>query len=376
MILAAGRGERMQPLTDHTPKPLLAAGGKPLIQWNIERLAAAGFTDIVINHAHLGSMIEFALGDGDRFGVRIRYSREVSALETAGGIAYALPLLGNIPFLAVSADIYSEYDFSRLRQVIERMNTPDSSVLAHLVMTPNPDHHPRGDFVLADGLLRLDGGPRLNFGNIGVYHPRLFAGVQRGAKARLGDLFQEAIARGQVTGEYYDGRWVNVGTPEQLAALDALLTKRLARKGSDIARAVTVAGPWPEGLRAQWLALMELAVWGELKATRLGGAGKLRKKLLELGERLVSLAADRAWIPRPREQLKNALASALNVKDALLQLEQSAQGVEGGADRPAFEAALIRFHRDLLAGLAERENHWATLLDALAEEDDADDDHD
>lgn len=226
MLLAAGRGERMRPLTDVTPKPLLPVGGKPLIQWNVERLVEAGFRDIVINHAYLGSQIEAVLGDGSKFGARLLYSPEVEALETAGGVANALPLLGEGPTLVVSADIYTDFDFRSLAPRLAQMAEPENAVLAHLVMTPNPDHHPLGDFVLEKGRLRMDGAPRLNFGNIGIYHPRLFDTVPRGAKAGLGKLFREAIAQDRVTGERYDGFWVNVGTPAQLTWLDEFLKRK------------------------------------------------------------------------------------------------------------------------------------------------------
>ena len=236
------------------------------------------------------------------------------------------------------------------------------------MLVDNPAHHPQGDFALQQGQVTAGGAPRLTFAGLGVYHRALFSGMRAGVKAPLAPLLQSAMAEGHVSGEHFRGLWVDVGTPARLRELDVLLRGRLAKSPADIAQAVAVGGAWAQGLRAQWLRLMELALWGELKSARLGAAGKLRKRLLELGERLASLCADRAWIPRPREQLKNALASALNLKDALLQVEQSAQGLEGGAGHADFEAALIAFHRDLLGGLAERENLWAALLDALAEE--------
>ena len=366
MILAAGRGERMRPLTEHAPKPLLLAGGKPLIVWHVEKLAGAGYDRLVVNHAHLGAQIESQLGDGRRYGVEIAYSREGEALETAGGIATALPLLAADVFPVVNADVYSDYDYAALRRHTE---TWQAGRLAHLVLVDNPPHHAQGDFMLADGRLAEGAADRLTFAGLGVYHRDLFAATPAGIKAPLAPLLKAAMAEGRVSGEHYRGLWVDVGTPERLRELDALLQSRFAKGAADIARAVTVAGPWPAGLRAQWLHLMELAVWGELKSSRLGGTGKLRRKLLELGERLASLCADRAWIPRPREQLKNALASALNLKDTLLQAEQSAQAIDGGTDRADFEAALVAFHCDLLGGLAERENQWAALLDALAQED-------
>lgn len=217
MILAAGRGERMRPLTDHTPKPLLQAGGKPLIVWHIERLAQAGFRELVINHAHLGRQIEEALGRGERWGVRISYSDEGEALETAGGIANALPLLGDRPFLVVNGDVYTDYDFQRLR------SQPMEGVAAHLVLVDNPPQHPAGDFGLADGKLVEQGEERLTFSGIGVYRPEFFASVVPGAKAKLAPLLFAALASGQVTAEHYRGVWVDVGTPERLQALDRTL---------------------------------------------------------------------------------------------------------------------------------------------------------
>jgi len=220
MILAAGRGERMRPLTDTMPKPLLAAGGKPLIVWHIEALARAGIGDIVINHAHLGGRIEAALGDGAAFGVRIRYSAEAAALETAGGIAQALPLLGEAPFAVVNGDIACDYDFARLRTVAGQLAA--DGLLAHLVLVANPPHHAQGDFCLDRGRVRTQG-ERLTFSGIGVYHPALFASVRRGDKARLAPLLVTAIAEEKVGGERYAGRWMDVGTPARLAELDRLL---------------------------------------------------------------------------------------------------------------------------------------------------------
>jgi MurNAc alpha-1-phosphate uridylyltransferase len=225
MILAAGRGERMRPLTDHTPKPLLQAGGKPLIAWHIERLVRAGITDLVINHAHLGTQIEQVLGDGGRFGAAIRYSDEGTALETAGGIARALHLLGDDVFAVVNGDIYCDYDFARLpalaAQVRDRQDT------AHLVLVDNPAHHPQGDFLLQDGrLLDSAAGPRssaLTFSGIGLYRPELFADIPRGTKAALAPLLREQIALGKVSGEHHRGVWIDVGTPQRLHELDQLL---------------------------------------------------------------------------------------------------------------------------------------------------------
>src|SRR5512140_2100741 len=180
MILAAGRGERMRPLTDHTPKPLLQAGGKPLIVWHIERLVRAGITDLIINHAHLGMQIEQALGDGKQFGATIRYSDEGTALETAGGIAFALPLLGDEPFAVVNGDIYCDYAFSHLPARAAAL--ADSNDMAHLVLVDNPEHNLKGDFGLKDGrALTLPPSPfplpdSLTFSGIGLYKPQLFAG--------------------------------------------------------------------------------------------------------------------------------------------------------------------------------------------------------
>lgn len=218
MILAAGRGERMRPLTDHTPKPLLPVGGKPLIVWHIERLAAAGFRDLVINHAHLGDQIEAVLGDGSLFGVHIAYSAEAEALETAGGIANAMPLLGDAPFLVVNGDVYCDFDFSRVGQ------QPMDGVVAHLVLVDNPPQHPQGDFALEHGKLAEAGAEQLTFSGIGIYRPELFAGVVRGSKAKLAPLLRAEIAQGRISAEHYRGHWVDVGTPERLQALDKVLS--------------------------------------------------------------------------------------------------------------------------------------------------------
>lgn len=221
MILAAGRGERMRPLTDHTPKALLRAGDKTLVAWIIEALRRAGVREVVINLAHLGEQIAAALGDGAALGVQIAYSREPEALETAGGIAQALPLLGGAPFIVVNADVYSDYDFSGLAATARQLH--ELGPLAHLVLVANPPHHPGGDFGIAAGRITADDGARYTFSGIGAYHPALFAGIAPGAKARLADLLYAGIARGQVTGELHHGRWQDVGTPERLAALDAAL---------------------------------------------------------------------------------------------------------------------------------------------------------
>lgn len=225
MVLAAGRGERMRPLTDHTPKPLLAVGGKALIVWHIERLRDAGFTRIVINHAHLGQRIEDALGDGAAFGVAIAYSREGTALETAGGIATALPLIDAEVFPVVNGDIYCEYDFARLAEPLARLAAGHDR--AHLVLVDNPPHHPEGDFVLdADRVVAsalTPHPPRLTFSGIGVYHRALFAGTPAQQKAPLAPLLRAAIADNRVSGEHFAGRWVDVGTPDRLQRLDESL---------------------------------------------------------------------------------------------------------------------------------------------------------
>jgi MurNAc alpha-1-phosphate uridylyltransferase len=213
-ILAAGRGERMRPLTDHTPKPLLEAGGKPLIVWHLERLAAAGFRDIVINHAHLGCMIEKTLGDGSQWGLRIQYSPEPpGALETAGGIANALPLLDDQPFLVVNGDVYCDMDFCHF--------SGSTATGPHLVMVANPPHHAGGDFSL-DGnrLIHANGEQTLTYAGIGVFAPSFFAEVKPGTVMKLRPLLDAAIAAGTLTGERFAGRWVDVGTPQRLAELD------------------------------------------------------------------------------------------------------------------------------------------------------------
>ncbi|MDP5238214.1 nucleotidyltransferase family protein [Uliginosibacterium sp. 31-16] len=222
MILAAGRGERMRPLTDLCPKPLLSVGGKPLIVWHIERLARAGIHEIVINHAHLGHKIEETLGRGAEWGVQIDYSAEDKALETAGGIANALPLLGDAPFLVVNGDVYCELDYGIFcARAVTRMTQGN---LAHLALVDNPPHHPQGDFVLdASGRISRDGGSLLTFSGIGAYRPEMFRNIEPGSKARLAPLLFGAIDAGRLTGQHYQGRWEDVGTPERLSALDVEL---------------------------------------------------------------------------------------------------------------------------------------------------------
>ena len=225
MILAAGRGERMRPLTDYTPKPLLMAGGKPLIVWHLEKLAQAGFANVVINHAYLGEQIEAMLGTGGNFGLSIRYSHEEQALETAGGIVKALPLLNNAPFLVINADIWTDYDF---RQILPRLDAmkahPATDCLAHLVMVDNPPQHSRGDFALSTNTVHSDGSSLLTFSGIGIYRPALFAGMVPGKPAKLAPLLRWAMQREQVSGEHYAGRWRDIGTPERLTALNSELS--------------------------------------------------------------------------------------------------------------------------------------------------------
>ena len=222
MILAAGRGERMRPLTDTTPKPLLMAGGKPLIVWHLERLAACGFRDVVINHAHLGDRIEAALGDGRAFGLSIRYSPEPpGALETAGGIAHALPLLGSEPFLVVNGDVWCDWDFRRAHAL--------SHQHAHLVFVDNPPQHAGGDFCLDGETVRYAAdriGPTYTYAGTGVFAPEFFTDVPDGAVMKLRPLLDAAIARRELSGEPHAGRWVDVGTPERLAELDRELRQR------------------------------------------------------------------------------------------------------------------------------------------------------
>ena len=228
MILAAGRGERMRPLTDHTPKPLLPVGGKPLIVWHIEGLRDAGFDQIVINHAHLGGQIEAALGNGSALGVELAYSPEPpGALETAGGIRHALPLLGDDPFLVVNGDIWCDWPFAAARKKIPLTPLgPQDSPLAHLVLVPNPPHNPGGDFALTAGRIGNEAtpaAPRFTFSGIGVYSPLLFAALPDHTPAKLAPLLRAATAAGQVGGELHGGEWIDVGTPERLRELDRRL---------------------------------------------------------------------------------------------------------------------------------------------------------
>ena len=228
MIFAAGRGERMRPLTDTCPKPLLKVRGRPLITWHVLNLVRAGMPDIVINHSHLGHMIEEELGDGSRYGARIVYSHEPTPLETAGGIANALHLLGDEPFLAVSGDIYAPYfDFAQVKDVLKDTDAvgqpipPEKRDIAWLYLTPNPWHNPDGDFGLTMYTLSNEGNPKWNFSNIGVYRPEMFDGIKAGEVSRLGPLMRKFIEQGRIGGEIYEGPWVNVGTVRQLEELNA-----------------------------------------------------------------------------------------------------------------------------------------------------------
>lgn len=207
----------MRPLTDHTPKPLLHAGGKALIVWHIENLARAGICDLVINHAYLGNQIEAALEDGGQFGIRIRYSAENPVLETAGGIANALPLLGDAPFAVINSDIYCDYDFAQLPELAAALAA--SGDTAYLVLVNNPAQHPSGDFGLINGRVVNDA-PAFTFSGIGIYQPGLFENIPHGTVAPLAPLLRAQIVLGKVSGEHYRGRWLDVGTPQRLEKLD------------------------------------------------------------------------------------------------------------------------------------------------------------
>ena len=227
MILAAGRGERMRPLTDKMPKPLLKVGGKPLIVWHLQRLSKAGFKEVIINHAHLGEQIEAALGNGAEWGVSIQYSPEKVALETAGGIANALHLLGDEPFLVVNGDTYTDFDFAVLTHLSAHSPLKGEGEvvqnLAHLVLVDNPPQHAHGDFAIQEGLLKHAASPMLTFSGIGVYGPALFANIVKGEPAKLSPLLRKAIDNKCATAQYYQGVWHDIGTPERLKKLDDLL---------------------------------------------------------------------------------------------------------------------------------------------------------
>lgn len=253
MILAAGRGERMRPLSDAVPKPLLEVAGRPLIAWQIDALARAGFRDIVINAAHLADRLVAALGNGAALGVRLSWSIEPEALETAGGIATAAPLLPPGPALIVSGDIWTAFDYATLLARATAMAGDATAPRVHLVMVPNPPYHPRGDFILAASATASDapattpgrigipasdpgapGARCLTFGNIGLYDTALFRELPHGVKLELLPFFRRWIAAGQVSGELYTGPWANVGTPGDLAALDASVRTRVGNLATTV----------------------------------------------------------------------------------------------------------------------------------------------
>ena len=225
MILAAGRGERMRPLTDHQPKPLLPVAGKSLLFWHLDALAKAGARDIIINHAHLGEQIVAAVGDGRPWGMTVRFSAEAEALETAGGIATAQPWLARpeYPFLVINGDVWTDWDRRLACLAVDRLLST-RGLLAWIWLVDNPPHHPAGDFVLSgERVAEEDPGARLTFSGIGVYHPRLFAGIAPGQRAPLGPLLRKAARDGALGGSRLDADWVDVGTPERLVALDTRL---------------------------------------------------------------------------------------------------------------------------------------------------------
>jgi N-acetyl-alpha-D-muramate 1-phosphate uridylyltransferase len=212
MILAAGRGERMRPLTDFTPKPLLKIKGKALIEYHLEKLALAGFEKIVINHHWLGEQIEIFLGNGEKYGIQIKYSKEINVLETGGGIVQALPLLGEKPFLVVNGDIWCNLDFNEINLDIEK--------LAHLFLVSNPEHNLKGDFGLENGFVINE--PQFTFSGIGIYHPNLFKDYEI-KKLPLAPILRKAILEKNVTGEYFKGQWFDIGTPARLEMLETML---------------------------------------------------------------------------------------------------------------------------------------------------------
>jgi MurNAc alpha-1-phosphate uridylyltransferase len=221
MILAAGKGERMRPLTDQIPKPLLEVAGKPLIAWHLEKLAKANFEDVIINHAYLGKMIEAYVGDGSRWNLKIAYSREGSPLETAGGIKKALPLIGDQPFLVINADIYTDFNFA----TIKNRNLNDCK--GHLVMVKNPKQHPDGDFFLQNNQIELEGKERLTFSGIAIYQPKIFEDINIEPVAKLAPILKKLIGEKCISGEAYRGLWFDIGTPERLNEVNLFLKEEL-----------------------------------------------------------------------------------------------------------------------------------------------------
>ena len=220
MILAAGKGERMRPLTNQIPKPLLDVAGKPLIVWHLEKLAQANFKEVIINHAHLGEMIEAFIGDGSKWNLKITYSREGSPLETAGGIKKALPLIGDQPFLVVNADIYTDFDYASLKN----RNLNDNK--GHLVMVKNPKHHPDGDFVLKNNQIELEGQERLTFSGIAIYQPEIFEDINIELVAKLAPILKKLIEAKCISGEIYEGLWFDIGTPERLNEINLFFKEK------------------------------------------------------------------------------------------------------------------------------------------------------
>ncbi|MGD8788721.1 MAG: nucleotidyltransferase family protein [Burkholderiales bacterium] len=222
MVLAAGRGERMRPLTDHTPKPLLKIGGHSLIEHHLTRLAQAGFKRVVINHAHLGSQIVSAIGDGSRWGLTVVYSAEAQALETAGGIANALWLIDSDAFAVINSDVFSEFDYARLGIAAQQLQQSRQSN-AHLVLVDNPPHNPDGDFALVNELVAIDSDPKLTFAGLAAYRAEMFSSLSVGEKMPLAPLLRTQIQAGRVSGEHFSGYWTDVGTPQRLAAANERL---------------------------------------------------------------------------------------------------------------------------------------------------------
>ncbi len=225
MVLAAGRGDRMRPLTDHTPKPLLKIGEQPLIDHHLNKLAQTGFKRIVINHAHLGEQIVSAVGDGSRWGVQILFSAEQEALETAGGIANALSLIAADTFAVVNSDVFSDYDYAGLKAAALRLQQ-NRHCNAHLVLVNNPAHNPEGDFALEKGLVTPDAAPKLTFGGLAAYRAEMFANLPLGKKVPLAPMLMTEAQAGRVSGEHFSGYWTDVGTPERLAMADHRLENK------------------------------------------------------------------------------------------------------------------------------------------------------